>query len=115
MPRLVVSKRPDQIDVADPERQGELVNCDNGWVATTFFEPADVLLAKSRELSELFLGQPLLLPDSPNIPPDQFAHVHAREVSGSHTLSLSTIVCKTQIVRAIRSANASGRSDELGG
>jgi hypothetical protein len=83
--KLVISNGPEQVEVTDPKRRGKFVNRDNGWVATAFFEPADVLLAKSGELSELFLGQPLPLPDSPNIPPHQLAHVHARR-SADHIL-----------------------------
>ena len=44
---------------------------------STLLEPADVLLAKARDLGEFLLGQTFLLPDPLEVAPDKPAHVHA--------------------------------------
>src|ERR1700722_12456762 len=52
-----------------------------------------VLLAESKNFCELLLRHALFLSEPLDISADQFAHIHAREVSGLHSMSLSTIVC----------------------
>ena len=85
--------RSDQIDVAYPESNGKLIKRDDRRVTAATFKAADVLLAKTRNVCELLLGQALLLPEPFDVSADQSAHIHAQEVSGLHSLSLSTIVC----------------------
>ena len=45
----------------------ELVESDDGRIATALFEPTNVLLAETGQIRELFLGQTLLLSDPSNI------------------------------------------------
>jgi hypothetical protein len=75
----------EQIHMAYAKSHGEFVQSDNRGVAVTLLKTADVLLAEARNLGKLLLRQAPHLSDSPDIPTDQSAHVHAAEVSGLHT------------------------------
>jgi hypothetical protein len=79
-----------QIDVADAQRQRELIKRDHGRIAPTALQAAEILLAKARTLLDLLLGQALIPPQAREIPANQFTHVHAQQDRDLHTLSLST-------------------------
>lgn len=82
--------RPEQLDVTDAERLGDLVKADDGGVALPTLEPAQVLLAEARPLLDLLLGEPLGLAQAGEVAADQPAHVHLRRaaVSRSHSYQL---------------------------
>ena len=84
----------DQIDVADAQRPRQLVERNDGWIAPTALEAAQILLAEARTLLDLLLGQTLVSTQAREISADQFTHVHAPQDRDLHTLSLSTILCK---------------------
>ena len=79
--------------MADPQSTGEFINRYHGRVAPALFEAADVLLTEAGYVCQLFLRQAFLQPNPQDVPAHQLAHVHAAEVSGLPTRSLSTIVC----------------------
>lgn len=64
--------------MADTERQCQLMERDDGGISSPAFQATDILLAKAGDVGKLLLRQAFLLPDSPYIPPHQFAHVHAQ-------------------------------------
>ena len=80
----------DQIDVADAQRPRQLVERNDGWIAPTALEAAQILLAEARTLLDLLLGQTLVSTQAREISADQFTHVHAPQDRDLHTLSLST-------------------------
>ncbi len=51
----------------------------------TLFQTAYVLLTIAGNSGKLFLRQTFLLSDPPDVPPNQFAHVHAQR-SADYTL-----------------------------
>ena len=63
--------------MTDPKYRRQLIERHDRRVPTALLQAADVLLAEAGDLGELLLGQALLAPDPPDIPPDQLAHVHA--------------------------------------
>ncbi len=63
--------------MTDTQRGREFIKRHDGWIAAALFEPADVLLAETGNLGELFLGQTLFEPDPPDIVADRLAHIHA--------------------------------------
>ena len=63
--------------MAHAKRQGQLIYGDDGGVPAAAFEAADVLLAETANLRELFLGQAFPFPETLDVPADQLAHVHA--------------------------------------
>ena len=67
-----------QVARAYAKSGGNLVERNNRWVSTSLFETADVLLAESRDIGELLLGQALFLSKAPHVPAHQSAHVHAQ-------------------------------------
>lgn len=81
--------RLDQFHVADAEGLGELIECDNGGIALSALQPADILLGEAGNVRELLLRQAFFQPDPPHIPSDQGAHVHGRRIGGLHIISLS--------------------------
>ena len=66
-----------EIHVTDAERAGQFVGAFDRRIASALLEAAYVLLAETRKLRKLLLGQAFLLPDPLYVPPDQLAHVHA--------------------------------------
>jgi hypothetical protein len=80
--------------VADAQGGGNFVNRDHRWIAVTAFEAAYVLLAKSRDFRKPLLSQAPFFSYPPDVLADQSAHIHAPQVSGLCTISLSTIVCR---------------------
>lgn len=72
--------RPDQLDMADSKGQRDIVECLDRRVAGTFLQSADVLLAKVGALSHLFLRHTTGGAQAREVPPDQFAHVHAQAI-----------------------------------
>jgi hypothetical protein len=76
---------------------GEFVESDDRWISVAPFETTNVLLAEAREMGELLLCQALFLPEPPDVLPDEPAHIHAQEIIGLHTSSLSTILCPRYI------------------
>lgn len=82
-----------ELDVADAERAGQFVDAYDRRIASALLEAAYVLLTEAGKVRQLLLGQTFLLPDSFNVPPDQFAHIHATEVSGLRSANLSTEIC----------------------
>lgn len=71
-----------EFHVADVQRRREFVKAHDRRVSLTLFEAANVLLAEPGNLGQLLLRQAFLLPDPPDVSPDQPAHVHAPKVSG---------------------------------
>jgi hypothetical protein len=71
--------RPKQIQVAYAKGNGEFVKSDDGRVSMALFQTTNVLLAEPTDTGELLLGQALFLPEAPNVPPDQPAHIHAQK------------------------------------
>src|SRR5260221_4896612 len=69
--------RADQLGVAHAKRLRQLIERDDRGIAASLLKTADILLAEAGHLRKPLLSQALLLPDLPNVPPDQFAHVHA--------------------------------------
>ncbi len=47
------------------------------WIASALLQTADVLLTKARNFRKLFLRQTSFLSGLPDVPANQFAHVHA--------------------------------------
>jgi hypothetical protein len=64
--------------MAYAKSHGEFVESDDRGITVTLLKTADVLLAEARNLGKLLLRQAPPLSDSPNIPTDQSAHVHAQ-------------------------------------
>jgi hypothetical protein len=56
----------------------EFVKGNDCRIALPLFKATDVLLAKSQNIGKLFLRQTAFLSDSPDVSPDQFAHIHAQ-------------------------------------
>ena len=79
--------------MTDAKCFGQLVNCNDSWVATPRFKTADILLTEPRKFAELFLRQPLFEPNPPNVLANQLAHIHAQEKKRLHNISLPTIIC----------------------
>jgi hypothetical protein len=75
----------EQIYIA--KSHGEFVESDDRGITVTSLKATDVLLAKARNLGKLLLSQAPPLSDSPNIPTDQSAHVHAQR-SADYTLEV---------------------------
>lgn len=73
--------------MAYAESHRELVEGNYRWIASTLFKAADVLLAESRDVGKLFLCQTLFMSDSPDVSPNQLAHVHA-QWSADYTLGV---------------------------
>jgi hypothetical protein len=63
---------------------------DDGWIAAAALQPTQILLTEPRQLSELFLRQPLGLSDPGGVVADQFAHVHAQSIGVRCVGGLST-------------------------
>jgi hypothetical protein len=57
----------------------ELVYRNDCWVTASILKTANILLAKSRNFAEFFLGQALFEPDPPYVLPYQSAHIHAQK------------------------------------
>jgi hypothetical protein len=74
---------------------GHFVHGDHRRIAVAALKAADVLLAEARKLCKLFLGQTLFLSNPPDVLPDQPV-CPCTEVSGLHTLSVSTIICRAR-------------------
>jgi PAS domain S-box-containing protein len=89
---------------------GKLINGNDCRIAAPLLEAANVLLAKSREIGKLLLRQALFLPEPLNVPADQSAHVHAQEVTGLHTLGLSTIICRHIAIAGFESSCMDSRT-----
>ena len=64
--------------MADAQRHCDFIERHYGRISPASFQAADVLLTEARDLRELLLGQAFPLPDSPDVPPYQLAHVHAQ-------------------------------------
>ena len=79
--------------MANAQGRGNFVNRDHRWIAMTALKAAYVLLAKSGDFRKPLLGQALFFSYPPDVLADQSAHIHAPQVSGLYTISLSTIVC----------------------
>lgn len=77
-----------QLDMADAERLGELVERDDRRVAATSLEAAQILLAESRTRLDLLLRQALRPAQAGEIPAHQLAHIHAQGVARLHTIGL---------------------------
>lgn len=77
----------------DAEGDRKFVQAYDCRVTAASLKAADVLLTETRYFRELLLGQALFLPEPLDVLSDQSAHIHARQVSGLHSMSLSTIVC----------------------
>jgi len=69
--REVFVFRLHQFEVADADRLGQLVQAHDGRIAPPAFEAAEVLLAESGPLLDLFLGQVLRLAKAGKIAADQ--------------------------------------------
>jgi hypothetical protein len=85
--------------VADAKSLGDFVDGDHGRVSSAGLKRTDILLAQAREIGQILLAQALLEPDPPDVPADQRAHIHVREVNRLHTKSLSPIRCGPDGVR----------------
>lgn len=66
--------------MADAEGRCKFKQRHNGWIATSIFEPADVLLSKAGLFRKLLLREALLLPQSSEVPANQLAHIHLRKL-----------------------------------
>jgi len=64
--------------VTDAKGKCQLVKSNDRWISVALFKAADVLLGEPRDLGELLLRQAPFLSKSPDIPPDQSAHIHAQ-------------------------------------
>jgi len=71
------SIRLDELDRADAERLGEFVEGDDGRVAPALLQSAEILLAETRPLGHLLLGEAFLASDPGEVAAHQPAHVHA--------------------------------------
>ena len=80
----------DQIDMADAQRLRQIVKRDDGRIAPSTLQTAEILLAKARTLLDLLLSQALIPTQAREISANQFTHVHAQQDRDLHTLSLST-------------------------
>lgn len=95
--------------MADTEGLCQFIKRDDGGVSFALLQPADVLLAEAGDLGKLLLRQAGLLPDPACISSDQLAHIHARMVSGSRALSLSTIICNPHCHRCAQTICREGQ------
>ena len=61
---------------------GEFVQSDDRGIPLALFETTNVLLAEPGNIGELLLCQAPFLPEPPDVPPDQPAHIHAQKSAG---------------------------------
>jgi len=80
--------------MADAKGARQLVQRHHRGIAASAFQGAEILLAEPRPLGEPFLGHAQLQPYPFDVLADQGTHIHAPEISGLHSPSLSTPVCK---------------------
>ena len=85
--------RFEQVKAVHTDGLREFVKGDDSRVASSVFEPAQVLLTKARTRLDLFLRQALFPANSGEVSAHQLAHIHGREVGPLHILILSTIIC----------------------
>lgn len=71
-----------EIEMADFEDDGKLVDRQNGWIASPVLEATQILLAEPGQQGELFLRQSLCPTQARKVSADQFAHVHASLMAG---------------------------------
>jgi hypothetical protein len=76
-----LADRCHQIQMANAHCDREFVKGQDRWIALTIFEAANILLAQSRTLGQLFLRQALLLSDARGVAAHKFAHVHAKAMA----------------------------------
>jgi hypothetical protein len=77
LPRLLY--RPEQVQMAYAKCNGDFVKSDDRGVSMALFQTTNVLLAEPRNIGELLLRLPPFLPETPDVSPDQSAHVHAQK------------------------------------
>lgn len=80
--------------MAHIESTRQLIERDDRRIAPAPLETAQILLAQTRALGNLFLRQVLGLTQAGEISSDQLAHIHAQTDRNSVVPSLSTIICK---------------------
>ena len=64
--------------MADAQRHRDFIERYHSRISPASLQAADVLLTEAGNLRELFLRQAFSLPDSPDVPAHQLAHVHAQ-------------------------------------
>ncbi len=79
--------------MTDAQRPRQFIERDDGRVAPSSFEAAQILLTEPRAGLDLLLRQAFFPTQATKIPTYQQAHVHALMDRQLHTISLSTIVC----------------------
>lgn len=72
--------RQDEIDVADAQCAGEFKQGYDSWITAAALQVTDILLREAGRFGEFLLREALLLTQSCEIPPDQLAHVHTRNL-----------------------------------
>ena len=82
-----------QLDGRDFQRMRQLVQRDDGRIATAAFQAGDILLREARRFGEFFLSHAALDASRAHVAADEFAHVHAQFIGCLGGSGLSTIVC----------------------
>lgn len=91
---IVLICRPDKIEMTDPERASNGLQCFDRGVPFAPLEIAQILLADIGALGDLLLRQAAGRPQAREVFSDQLSHLHAITNRGIRALSLSTIICK---------------------
>ena len=68
----------------DPERNRQLKNADDCWIASAVLEIGQILLREPGTDSEFFLREPSREPELSDVSPDQMTDVHTARVGWTH-------------------------------
>ena len=80
-PHLRPADDRQQVEMADFQRHGELMNGHDCRISPSVFQTAQILLAEAGPRFHILLCQAFFPTEAGEIPADQLAHIHARKIT----------------------------------